>query len=59
VLSCLAGAKVLLFSEPPKLFATFFAFYAEKLSTLDKNQDAKRATPYYIIIISLWSQKDT
>ena len=47
--SRLAGAKVLLFSEPPKLFETFFAFYAEKSSTLDKNQGAKPPTPYYII----------
>ena len=49
VLSCLAGAKVRLFSEPPKLFHTFFMFSCDFYATLDLRQDTKGATPYYII----------
>ena len=44
-----AGAKVRLFSEPPKLFRRTFIILKKISFTLDKNQARKTATPYYII----------
>ena len=38
VSSSKAGAKVRLFSEPPKLFRSFFAFYRRNFSLLDFRQ---------------------
>jgi hypothetical protein len=43
-----AGAKVRLFSEPPKLFRRNFIILKKISFTLDKNQARKTATPYYI-----------
>ena len=43
-----AGAKVRTFSEPPKLFRRNFHLLCKILASLDKYQDAKWATPYYI-----------
>ena len=43
-----AGAKVLLFSEPPKLFGKNFRFSGRKISSLDRNQVQKHPIPYYI-----------
>ena len=45
-----AGAKVLLFSEPTKLFRGNFRFSCKIPHTLDKHQAEKRNTPYYIYI---------
>ena len=47
--SRLAGAKVLLFSEPPKLFGDFFQFLCDFPAALDKCQVLKEHTPYYIL----------
>ena len=47
--SRLAGAKVLLFSEPPKLFGDFFQFLCDFPAALDKCQVPKECTPYYIL----------
>ena len=43
-----AGAKVLLFSEPAKLFGENFRFLCVFLTSLDIGQAKRHATPYYI-----------
>jgi hypothetical protein len=43
-----AGAKVLLFSEPPKLFGKNFQFSGKKVARLDKHQGRIPHIHYYI-----------
>ena len=42
-----AGAKVLLFSEPPKLFGKNFQFSGKKVARLDKHQGRIPHIHYY------------
>ncbi|MBP5315937.1 MAG: hypothetical protein J6Y87_08775, partial [Muribaculaceae bacterium] len=44
-----AGAKVLLFSEPTKLFGKNFKEKSTNPASLDENQETKLLIPYYII----------
>ncbi|MBQ8155686.1 MAG: hypothetical protein IJ082_05125, partial [Prevotella sp.] len=44
-----AGAKVLLFSEPTKLFERKFQFLCNFSNALDVNQIKETHIPYYII----------
>ena len=52
-----AGAKVLLFSEPTKLFGENFRFLCILYTYLDYCQDKKLPTPYYIIYMKIEKYK--
>ena len=56
--SWFAGAKVRLFSEPPKLFQEKITFFMHFLCALDLCQYAKRPSPYYIIYKESWFCKE-
>ena len=49
IVSSLAGAKVLLFSELPKLFEENFRLKGGIFPSLDKNQGKEKPIHYYII----------